>query len=201
MAITFDHDNSIINLTAPHTTILLMQDLINAIREEEVSERGQQYDKIANAEGKTDIGGGVVGDITITLLNSWQIKHAAGSYQAILKGGQVVGGLGDNPVAYVSGVQVKMIQSVAGVIASGSGLAPEDASIIAAATWADSNATTLLDNIEFVKAIEGGRWIIDEAVNQMIFYAEDNTTEIARFDLKDSDGNPTSTAPFERVRA
>jgi len=132
MSIAFDQNNSIINLTAPHTTLLLMQDLINAIRDEEASDRGIQYPKIADAEGKIDIGDGVAGDITITLLDIWQIKHAAGAYQASLKGGQVVGGLGGNPIAYVAGVQVKMIQSVAGIIvATGSGVTEQDKTDIA----------------------------------------------------------------------
>ncbi len=137
MAIVFDHTTSIIALTAPHTTLLLMQDLIDAIRDEEFTDVGIQYPKIANAEGKIDIGGGVVGDITIALMDSWQIEHEAGFYQAILKGGQVVGGLGGNPIAYVAGVQVKMIQSIAGVIsivATGSAVTEQDKIDIAEAS-------------------------------------------------------------------
>ena len=137
MAILFDHTTSIIALTAPHTTLLLMQDLIDAIRDEEFTDVGIQYPKIANAEGKIDIGGGVVGDITIALMDSWQIEHEAGFYQAILKGGQVVGGLGGNPIAYVAGVQVKMIQSIAGVIsivATGSAVTEQDKIDIAEAS-------------------------------------------------------------------
>lgn len=53
----------------------------------------------------------------------------------------------------------------------------------------------------FVFDIEGGRWFIDETVNQMVFFKNDNTTEIARFDLKDSDGLPASDDVFERVRS
>jgi hypothetical protein len=45
-----------------------------------------------------------------------------------------------------------------------------------------------------------GRWKIDETTNQMIFYKEDNTTEIARFDLTDRVGSPTFESPFERTR-
>lgn len=52
--------------------------------------------------------------------------------------------------------------------------------------------TTKIYDIQF------GRWLIDG--NQMIFYKEDNYTEIARFDLYDADGNPTMDAVFERVR-
>jgi hypothetical protein len=43
-----------------------------------------------------------------------------------------------------------------------------------------------------------GRWKIE--ANQMIFYKDDNTTEIARFDLFDADGNPTMDAVFDRFR-
>jgi hypothetical protein len=55
--------------------------------------------------------------------------------------------------------------------------------------------------LAFIKDIEGGRWIIDDIAKQMIFYKDDNVTEIARFDLKDISGNSTSTNVFERVRA
>lgn len=43
-----------------------------------------------------------------------------------------------------------------------------------------------------------GRWRI--VSNQMIFYAADNTTEVARFDLFDDGGSPTMDAVFERVK-
>jgi hypothetical protein len=59
---------------------------------------------------------------------------------------------------------------------------------------------TISCHVEFIKDIEGGRWIIDDATNQMIFYKNDNTTEVARFNLFDIDGNPTSTCVAERVR-
>jgi len=46
-----------------------------------------------------------------------------------------------------------------------------------------------------------GRWIIDENTNQMIFYQEDNSTEIGRFDLKDRDGTGSFEEVFERTRS
>ena len=48
--------------------------------------------------------------------------------------------------------------------------------------------------------VDQGRWIIDETVNQMIFYKNDNVTEIARFNLFDESGTPASDDVFERVR-
>lgn len=45
-----------------------------------------------------------------------------------------------------------------------------------------------------------GRWIIDENTNQMIFYQEDNNTEIGRFNLKDRNGSASFEEVFERTR-
>jgi hypothetical protein len=57
--------------------------------------------------------------------------------------------------------------------------------------WSDARAQLLYD-------IEGGKWKI--VANQMIFYKDDNTTEVARFNLFDSDGNPTMANVYERQR-
>lgn len=146
MAITFDYTNKQIVLTAPETTTLTAQDLINAIRDQEDSEEGIQYGKIADASGKADLGGGVSTGITIELVSPWQLKHydTGTPYQATIKDGNLVGGLGGNPVAYVDNVQVKIIQSAAGTIStvtSGSGLdAAQDAKL--------TNINDLLDSIE-----------------------------------------------------
>jgi hypothetical protein len=60
---------------------------------------------------------------------------------------------------------------------------------IASAVWNDANALAVLSDLAFIKSIEGGRWHI--VGNEMIFYQDDNTTEIARFTLSyDVNGNP-----------
>jgi len=69
---------------------------------------------------------------------------------------------------------------------------------VAAAVWADSEAVGLIANVQFIKSIEGGKWKIES--NHMIFFEDDNTTEVARFALFGSTGLPTSTDVFERVR-
>lgn len=53
-------------------------------------------------------------------------------------------------------------------------------------------------DVEFIKAIEGGRWRIENY--QMIFYDEDNITEVARFDLKNKQGAAADNNVFERLR-
>jgi len=54
---------------------------------------------------------------------------------------------------------------------------------------------------EFLEDIQGGRWKIDTALNQMIFYKADNVTEVARFDLFDQFGVPAHENVYERRRA
>lgn len=64
-------------------------------------------------------------------------------------------------------------------------------------------AGSLAELVEFIHDIEGGRWDIDTGTDQAVFYKADNVTEVARFDLKDLAGNPTSSpsSVTERERA
>jgi hypothetical protein len=66
------------------------------------------------------------------------------------------------------------------------------------AVWADPDAVSLVSGMFFMENIEGGRWKIEN--NQMIFYEEDNTTEIMRFNLFDEAGDPANTDIFDRQR-
>jgi hypothetical protein len=78
--------------------------------------------------------------------------------------------------------------------------------VTADAVWTEAIADhesvsgSVAEVFAFVRDIEGGRWKIDTATNQMIFYAPDNVTEIARFNLFDSDGVPASEDVYERTR-
>lgn len=53
---------------------------------------------------------------------------------------------------------------------------------------------------KMARFIHTGRWIVDEDSNQMIFYEDDNETEIVRYNLKDRNGNASINEIFERVR-
>lgn len=54
------------------------------------------------------------------------------------------------------------------------------------------------DALTFIKNIEGGKWEI--LGNQMIFYAEDNTTVVARFNLFNDAGQLSNINVFRRDR-
>jgi hypothetical protein len=59
---------------------------------------------------------------------------------------------------------------------------------------------TLDADLTFVKDMLGGQWKIDDNQFQMIFYKDDNTTEVARFDLRDNKGDPSFLSVFLRQR-
>jgi hypothetical protein len=62
------------------------------------------------------------------------------------------------------------------------------------------SAISLTSDLEFVKDMIGGKWQIDHENFQMIFYKGDNVTEVARFDLKDKNDNPSFLSVFHRNR-
>ena len=45
-----------------------------------------------------------------------------------------------------------------------------------------------------------GQWEIDKNTNEMIFYQDDNVTEMGRFNLTDNNGNPSTDQVFTRTR-
>jgi hypothetical protein len=51
---------------------------------------------------------------------------------------------------------------------------------------------------KMARYIHTGRWQVDEDTNQMIFFQDDNTTEIARYALFDRNGNSSIQELFER---
>ena len=51
---------------------------------------------------------------------------------------------------------------------------------------------------KMARYIHTGRWMVDEDTKQMVFYQDDNSTEIARYGLFDRDGEASITELFER---
>ncbi len=52
---------------------------------------------------------------------------------------------------------------------------------------------------KMARYIHTGRWTVDSSTNQMVFFQDDNTTVIARYNLFDSSGSPSVTEVFDRV--
>lgn len=73
MAITFDRNEKVILITAPQTSVLI-QDLIDAIRDYEDNQENMDMSVIANATGKQDLGNNKYVAITLELLDDWRIQ-------------------------------------------------------------------------------------------------------------------------------
>lgn len=119
MAITFNHATKRIHVQQVDATPLLLQNLINAIKLEESSERGIAYEPIAEATGKDDLGGGSFTGITVALEAGWMVEFEPGAYQARIDGGNFSGGL--TKIANTGSPQVILQSSVATSLALSDG--------------------------------------------------------------------------------
>jgi hypothetical protein len=135
VAISVDYDQHLILVTGQDT--LSCQELYDFVREIESDEHGITHDQICSGSGKEDLGGGVYVGMTINLFSPWQIKFDAGNYIAKIAGGNLVGGIFGDPIAYSAGVQVLLIQSAASTIVIGDGSSGTGISAgeVAAAVW------------------------------------------------------------------
>lgn len=157
MAINVDYQDELIYVTSPQTDVLV-QDLVDAIRDAEYTEEGICYPKIADASGKQSLGEGVQVGITLELLDNWQVKFWDGNYIAKVSGGNLVGGPGGDPIAYSAGVQVLLIQSAASTIidlGSVAGLSEEQSTqLFSLPTLQDiENSNVLAKQAELLRAL------------------------------------------------
>lgn len=141
MALSFNHSTKRIAVPQADAAPLLLQTVINAIREEEASERGITYDQIADASGKADLGGGVLTGITVALRSTWQIEFAAGAYQAAVDGGNLADGL--DRIANTGNPQVLIRSSAAATLVVAGGVSVPSASENAAAVLAAAQITPI----------------------------------------------------------
>lgn len=142
MALSFNHATKRIGVPQVDAQPLLIQDLINAIRTEEASERGIVYPQIADAAGKDSLGGAVAVGITVSLRSTWALEFESGAYQATVAGGNLSDAL--DRVVNTGNPQVLFLASAAATLVSGGGGSAPTASQNAAAVWgyARSAATT-----------------------------------------------------------
>ena len=77
-------------------------------------------------------------------------------------------------------------------------------SILWEVTASNGNVVFASDEVEIdsrlTRHFTVGQWEIDKSTFEMIFYQDDNTTEMGRFDLKDSAGSPSVDEVFKRIR-
>lgn len=220
---------SLIKITSP-TTSVDAQELHDFVENQMASPEGLLYGDIIQPEGKIEdpVNPGIFSQIIIVLNSPWQIQFWGGSGYTRIYGGKLVGGLNDEVVkATGTAGDVTVLESpVDGLtVMSGSAVTEQDKLDIADRVWdelgdnhhlvgslgenmqdhsemlggLEERLQIIAEQVEFVRDVDAGRWKIVN--NQMVFYKEDNITEVARFDLLDSDGEPADGDVFERVRA
>ena len=210
MPLQTDWYNKLVLVTFP-TTQVTAQELHDFIEDEMAAPVGLLSDGTAPfhgdiivPEGKVvdENNPGVYSQIILKLNLEWQIQFWQGSGYTRIYGGKIVGGVNGQPLKATGAAgDISVLESpVDGVTTVVMGSNPWDTEV--PANPAPGSFGELVKSvgisIDFLKEMEGGRWEIDG--NQMIFYGEDNITEVARFNLFDSDGSPTSDNPTERVR-
>jgi len=127
MTLVVDWYNHLIQVTSPQTEVLI-QDLYNFTQDVQGALPGMNYTDICSATGKDELDEGVATGITLNLNSPWQLQFWNGNYIATIKGGNLVGGLVGDPIAYTPNVQVLVIQSAASTIVTtgGSALTTEE---------------------------------------------------------------------------
>ena len=193
MIYDYDFANKIIDIPNGVTTVLV-SDLITDIRYAEATAQGITYGQIASASGGESLGPGVSVGITVNLLDSWQIRFAEGvpgvGYIAKIAGGNLVGGLNGDPVAYSNGVQVLLLQSAASTVvatSTGSGLsAAQDqklTDILSVASTANSAAQSA--NVQATKArkMQTNKAIISSDGLSVSIYEDDGATLLQSFTI------------------
>lgn len=117
---TFDFATSRVRVNSGVANISVI-DLYEAAKLARESEEGIVYDHIAEGSGRVDLGGGVQVGLTVALVGGWQVKFPDGDYIASVRGGNLVGGPGGDPIAYSAGVQILLVQSAASTIVNTAG--------------------------------------------------------------------------------
>jgi len=144
MLYTYDFTEKLIGITEAQADVSVVG-LLSDIREAEASAQGIVYGQIASASGGESLGGAVSVGVTVQLLDDWQVIFGSGNYVAKISGGNLVGGLEGDPVAYSEGVQVLLLQSAASTVvtnSTGSGLSVEQDATLTAALAAATIAKT-----------------------------------------------------------
>jgi hypothetical protein len=112
---TFNFTTSLIEVDPQVSDVDCIQ-LYQKIKFAQASQEGIIYGRIGEGSGLVSLGENVSVGLTIKLLGAWQIRFANGNYIARVAGGNLVGGPGEDPIAYSPGVQVLLIQSAASTV-------------------------------------------------------------------------------------
>jgi hypothetical protein len=149
--------------------------------------------------GKTKSG---LANVGFTVFNSTGIEAASRSTLGVYEVG-ILTGIYSAPVTFSD--------NFSGTILWDTGEAPEPTFASEEINLSDSAGSlsgditdiksAISSDLTLVRDMIAGRWSIDHENFQMIFYKEDNATEVARFDLRDKNDKPSYLSVFNRHKA
>jgi hypothetical protein len=185
----------IITIAAPSVTATIqdLSDTIRVLEGDRIWAMTREY--ILDNEGKFDLGTKLTG-ISLRLVNAklaFEARPGPTFAECSVTGGNLASvddvGASQWPIEHTDYVSVTFESDVSAALLR--------------ADQIETDLATLVVDVAFIKSIEGGRWKIDEVAQQMVFYDDDNVTEVARFNLLDSAGDPTGAPSdaYERTRA
>ena len=178
--LTYDTTNKLFILNTGVTSLDVKVDLYSDAKEDWLSDSSLTKFKFPiESVGGQSIGGGKSISPYYILKYGWKIRPQEADHQLSITGNVITD---DDTEPFVNtvgnfNVRTKFVVS-------------------------SDSITVGLDDIKsdlsVVKQIENGRWKIDDTTKEMVFY-DTVGNPLVTFDLKDKDGNPTSTNVFERV--
>lgn len=116
----FDFDAERIDVDATVDT-LMVEDLYTAIKGAQYDPVGMVYPKIANAEGKVDIGDSLLTALTVTLLRGWEVNTLKSSGKFTVSGGNLTHAILEEPfldnplITYINNVSQTGVIAETGV--------------------------------------------------------------------------------------
>jgi len=121
-SLLYDFNNKLITVPLADSSLDL-QFLVDETREaEQHLSPGMGYNKIIDAFGKQNLGGGLQVGITVVMLDGWRVAFAdrpgPTTTSVTISGGNFVGEAGANPVAPTSFTQVTIAQSTSATLVS-----------------------------------------------------------------------------------
>ena len=155
--------------------------------------------------GFDSLPGGAKTGIVMQLLDGWILRAdpQVSDTRVQITQGIILGTGGGDPLGTAANVSYSIAEyTVSALLPGPGGLTAQqvrDSMKLAPSVGAFA-VGSIDDKIDELYESNRGRWKIDTATNEMIFFKSDNTTELFRMELFDSAGVPSTVNVFERTK-
>ena len=193
MVFTYDHATKIAELPLSCGLSFQLQCFVDQTRDEEATFDASDHPHIINAEGKFTVPGGTTG-IVIEMNYTCQVRFAARPGPCTVSTEVLGGVLVSNTCTF------PLAPSAFTFVTRSIDVTPALPTLDSAAiTTINTNVATILPQIDELYQTNRGGWTVVSC--QMIFFKDDNTTELFRVNLFDACGIATTAANvFKRTK-